>query len=290
MSTTPAVAATELAPFGPLWLRHAPHASAALLNPQAREAFGALAENAPEGAEAFALECGLAPNVRPHLYIAVQDARAKEAIGHGDVGGLLYLRYTLNNAGRASVPLPHRPGPSGRGDWPAWLASLRDRGLPAATAAQVQDWLASLPDTARIDNAAWLDRRPGQPLRLYVSGLPDGLPPGVPHATATLPDAAAVLAALAHRHVAIVDLDEKGTRPRWGLELLAARHPAGALARWAPMIDALAAHGFCTPEGAQGLAQWCGGDQRGISHMKLMLEDGRVRDARAFLLARRAAA
>ena len=281
------VAAGEPAPFEPLWREHAPHAGAALLADEARQAFDILAAGAPDGAAAFALECGLTPGVRPHLYLALQDARARQAAGHGDTAGLLYLRYTFNNAGRASMPLPHRPGPATPAGWPGWLSALCGSGLSDATAAQVESWLSRLPGSAAIDNAAWLDRRPGQPLRLYVSGLSGAVPHGVPRCPPQLPEAAAAPAALAARRVAVVDIDGHGPRPRWGLELLTARHPDGALARWTPLIDTLAAHGLCTPDAARALARWCSHQDRGISHMKLMMEADQVRDARAFLLARR---
>lgn len=272
------------ASFEALWRQHGPHVPAALLAGPARAAFAAVAGTAPAPVQAFALECGLTGGVRPHLYLALGPA-ADSDTAPPSAPGVRYLRYTLNGAGRASVPLPHEPGPAARASWPAWLDVLAARGLPAATAGQALAWLGTLPAGAAIDSAAWLDRRPGQPLRLYVSGVLPGPGNGNAAGWPALPAAAAPLAALARRLVAVVDFDESGPRPRWGLELLTERHPDGALARWRPMIEALRAAGLCTPDRAEGVQAWCRGEGRRISHMKLMAEGQALRDARAFLLA-----
>ncbi|MEI2415840.1 hypothetical protein V8Z80_06610 [Orrella sp. JC864] len=278
-----------LQPFAPLWQAHAPAIASDLLTLPARQAFDALAPRAPAGTAGFALECGLTPGVRPHLYLALQDPAAKAAAGHAGAPGLLYLRYTLNRHGQASVPLPCQDVRAGAPQWPALIEGLRAQGLPAAQAGQARLWLDGLPAGAAIDCAAWLDRRPGQPLRLFVSGLPQGqAPAGLPQSgPADLPPAAQALGMLASRCVAIVDLDAAGPRPRWGLELLAERHPQGTMARWTPLLDGLQARQLCSRAARTALARWCADEPaRGISHLKLMIEGQRVLDARVFLRVR----
>lgn len=282
--------------FHSLWRAHGPAVPDVLLDVVARGAFDRLAaSDATPPAGAFALECGLTPGLRAHLYLALRGETELAAAGLSTGLGHAYLRYTRNDAGEASVPLPLVPPGVHATDAPRVAEALRALGVPPDTVARTQACLAAFPPDATLDNIGWLDRRPGQPMRCYVSHLPLGCPPHVQH----LGDAARALASLADRCVATFDIDAQGPRPRWGLELLVSRGNPDPATRWRLMLDALHAQGLATDAARQAALAWparldahaTGGPaKRGISHLCLTLQDGRIRDARVFLLAARQAA
>ncbi|VFR42753.1 hypothetical protein ANT2_4392 [plant metagenome] len=280
--------------FHALWRAHGPDVPEVLLDAVARGAFDRLAASSDTPpAAAFALECGLTPGLRAHLYLALRGET--ELAAAGLPGGLshAYLRYTRNDAGDASVPLPLVPPGVHAADTPRVAKALHALGVPPDTVARAQACLAAFPPDATLDNIGWLDRRPGQPMRCYVSHLPLGCPPHQ-----RLGDTAQALASLADRCVATFDIDAQGPRPRWGLELLVSRGNPDPAARWRLMLDALRERGLATEAAAQAALAWParldghangGPAKRGISHLCLTLQAGQVRDARVFLLAARQA-
>lgn len=108
-----------------------------------------------------------------------------------------------------------------------------------------------------------------------------------------------------------LDVSETGLMPRLGFECFLHRQPADE-PRWQGLLDQLVRLGLCAPDKAQALVRWPGVDRQGtspgpwplalvvadrilaervvsffvrrINHLKVIVDGGRMREAKAYLL------
>lgn len=131
-------------------------------------------------------------------------------------------------------------------------------------------------------------REPGDEIRLEVAGLEIAdlityLQHLAPERAANLKAVAPLFADVERLHLSF-DLGND-VRPRIGLEGSFPRRPARE-PRWREFLDRLVQQGLATPERAAAALAWPGHESdlvRGVSHVKVVAEEGRAQEAKIYL-------